>query len=270
MERQLREVGSTALMVYFVHFWQADKDGKYFKSVSWEDIYRLYEFNGELSCLLKRVGDKVETAFREQVAYQMEQAYDCYWHYKEDLFKEPCERTLQDGQKVIRSTYGEIQKFSGVYFRQHGEQPFRRMMYSINFRQIFHLYASLKRCRAKELVAEAFGIPHVGVFESCMFAIEELRNFYSHLNPMWAKRYNGLHYSLYYSVHYDWLKSQEVENNNLYYRLCLLNYFLQAFESDYPYSTLSRKLLDEYANRPLLYEMGFTEDWEEESMWKCK
>ncbi len=270
MEQQLKEVGSTALMDYFLHFWQTDEEGKHLKSASWKDICQLFEFNEKFIGLLKTAGDRVEMAFREQVAYQMEQAFGSYWHYDENLFKAPCEKNLQDGRKATHSAYLEIQKFTGVYFKQQGEYPFRYIMFKINFRQMFHMYTCLRPCPAKERIAEALGIPHVATFESSMYAIEELRNFYSHLNPMWAKRYKEIRYCLRYPLYYDWLKSPAVRSNSIYYRLCLLNYILQRIGSDYELSPLLHKLLKKYKKVVPLPEMGFTEDWEEESMWKCK
>lgn len=268
MEDLLRQIGLTALMDYLRHFWHADQDGKYLSSVYWDDIQQLYEFNEQFISLTKTVGDKVETAFREQIAYQMEQAYGCYWHYDKNLFKEPCEKTLHDGQKVIHSAYQEIQNFTKLYFKQTGKHPFRRIMYKITFRQLFHVYTDLKPSLAKERIAEAFGIPHIATFESSMYAIEELRNLYSHLTPIWVNRYyKEIRYCLHYPSYFDWLKNTTVKSNNVYYRLCLLNYFLRAIESDYPFPALLYELLEENSNVISSAEMGFTEDWTEEDMW---
>lgn len=270
MEGQLRRTGLTALMDYLHYYWQPDDDGKYLKSVSWEKLYQSYKFNTELISLIKIAGDQIETAFREQIAYQMEQTYGCYWHYQEEMFWEPRETILKDGKKKVRCAYYDLQKFMGKYFIEECLHPFRSILHKISFGQLFRTYVELNPCPEKEQIADAFGIPHVATFESNMFAIEKLRNFCAHPRLLWAKKYKDIRYRLYYPDYPMWLKNPAVKSNTIYYRLCLLNYFLQAIESDYPFVVKLYKLLEENSEVVSPTEMGFTKGWENEKMWKLE
>ncbi len=269
MYQQLRNIGKTALLPYLCFFWTEDEEKKYFKTVQWKDIYYLYKLNEDLQPLITQASQKLEVALREHLAYWMEQRYGAYWHYDESLFQEPTIRLLNDGRKVYKSAYIDIQEFMGKYFRQGGEHAFREILNKLSFGLLYRIYSGLEQCAEKEMIANELGMQFSHIFRLHLFAIEELRNDCAHPCPICCKSYKIIDCKFEGYPDYIWLKNpEEVEKNTLYYRLCILNYFMQIIDSDFNFSQRLKLLLKYYKGSTPLQKIGFTNKWKKEPMWK--
>ena len=268
MNDQLKRKGITSFIPYLKYFWHENAEGKYFEFLDWEDVCRLYEFNANLQALISAAIAKIEVAFREQITYSMEQVHGGYWHYLDSLFQESTKNVLRDGQVVEKSAYKEIHSFVRKYFKQGDRHTFREIIEMLSFGLLYRIYSCLRPCREKELIAKGLGISSVSIFTSCFYVLVRLRDDCAHPGVIWNKNFKPPKHILHYSQGYTWLKEVEkARTDKLYYRLCLLNYFLQIVDSEYNFTEDLLCLLDKYGQVISFPVMGFPVDWEKEKMW---
>ena len=258
-EEALNDLANKNIMPYVWYIMRGGgTTGQCSKSISWEDVRRLYDFDLELRNLVANSVSIVEIAFREKFAYCMEFMFGRYWQNDEDMFK------LSKGN---RSVYNDIQCWISLYCAK-GKCSFRELLDEIDWGKAYRVFSRLSPevYKVKERIAREMGIPSVSIFSSVIFSLIELRNDCAHVRQIWDARYTHNPDLLYYSNTHLWLREPErVQLDKIYYRFCLLNYFHQVIDPD---STFRDELLDLLKDLVPLREMGFPEDWTDEPMWQ--
>ncbi len=258
VSHHLKHIGLGALMPYLCYFWHNDPEGKYLRSVSWNSVYSLYEFNDDLRLLLLQATGKVETTLLELLAYYLEQSYGSYWHLKPTVFK------YAESNKVYEDIWNFVQKR-----KKNEHHTFQEAKIGMSLGMTYRIYSQLENHSVKEIIASAMGMPPVQVFSSSIYAITNLRNCCAHPQRIWNKRFNIIPDEFYYTLTHTWLNNNmKVDRRRIYYLFCLLNYFMQVIDPDFGFVERLCALLEQYKDVISFTEMGFTDDWKEEPMWK--
>ena len=181
-EKMRKDLANKDIISYLNYFAHDDRGGLYFRSVRWENVRRLYDFDERLRCLIFKSISRVETSFRMQFAYWMEQGFGRFGQYKEGMFKEP------KGNR--RSVYKDIQCWIKRYCLRW-RCPFRDILDKIGWGKCYRIFSRLspEAYGIKERIAREMGIPSVSIFSSVIFSLIELRNDCAHMRIVWNAQY---------------------------------------------------------------------------------
>ena len=114
-------------------------------------------------------------------------------------------------------------------------------------------------------IAEYFGLKPL-VFTSWLTALANLRNMCCHHARVWNRDFM-LKPAEPRKTKYAWIGTLNMDKKRIYYRMCIIRYFLSSIS---PNNNFHEKLLGLLTNFPSvdIVAMGFNKKWKDEDLWK--
>jgi abortive infection bacteriophage resistance protein len=246
----------------------ADKQKHVFKyGAQFETAFKLYCFDRELRSLIISELEKIEVAIRAKMIYVLSQKFGGFWFQDLTLFKNPQKFQTQLSVKLKEEYDRSDEEFIRAFRLKYSDPlpPSWMIMEIISFGTLSKLFSQLKPSREKRDIANYFGLADV-VFENWLHSIVYLRNICAHHSRLW-NRTLSIKPQILQSPRKLWLKNVNVRSDRTYYVLCMIKYLLQTVNPKSRFAFKLKSLFLKYPNVDT-YAMGFTNNWEQESLWK--
>lgn len=236
--------------------------------VSFEQIITLYEFDRKLSQLIFNAIEKIEVALRTQIIYQWAMVYGSHWQNNPSLYRDSVRfanliNTLQN--EIDRSHETFIEHYKKKY-TSPAEPPSWMSLEVSSFGLLSQIFSNLKKGEEKLLVAKHFGLNEIGILENWMHCFSNIRNICAHHGRLWNRRLTA-HIKLPTNPQKHFIYNKIVYPYKLYAAICCIQYMLNAIT---PSNGFKKSLVELMNGCPLAQEkeMGFPNNWKEETFWK--
>lgn len=271
-EHYLNTVGYYRLSGYW---WPmlADKNTRVFKPNStFENVIDIYNFDKELRLLLFDVIESIEIALRNKLIHHPSLELSPWWFEDSNNFKDTVSHT-----DVLISIDRELQQTKEVFIKEHYKKyhtdtrrpPAWKTLEVVSFGTISKLYGNLKNAiKAKNTIAQEFGIVNHTFLPSWLQAISQIRNMCAHHSRLWNKNLPGAPRLMPKPPH-PWLINvpQASEFFMLYIHLCCMKYLLNIIKPGNEMTAKLVSLLSHYKNIDPL-ALGLKPNWQDEPLWK--
>ena len=135
----------------------------------------------------------------------------------------------------------------------------------LSFGNLNYIYSNIASNRLRKLIADYFGLKPQ-VFTSWLTVLANLRNMCCHHARVWNRDFM-LNPAEPKKAKNAWVDTSKVDKKRIYYRLCIIRYFLFLVS---PNNNFNEKLLSLLADFPSvdIAAMGFNKEWQKEKLWK--
>ncbi len=239
----------------------------FIKKVNFEDIIALYVFDRRLRLLVFNAIEKIEIALRTKIIYEYSLVHGSHWFLKKELFHKASfydsnYKSLK--KEVERST----ETFIKHYFKNYTAPelpPAWMSLEVISLGLLGKIFSNLKRGKVKTKVANEFGLKNDAHLESWIHSFAYLRNICAHHGRLWNRRFI-VRPVIPYNTLNAFLDNTRIHDNKLYAQLSCINYILQSISPKSSFVGNLKTLLNE-STIASEKEMGFPENWKEETLW---
>lgn len=227
----------------------------------------MYRFDRKLRLLLFNEIEKIEVAIRSCITnYASLNFGNLFWLTDKSFFsnEDKYQATLAVIDKEIQNSKEDfITHFNETYLEAY--PPAWMIAEIIPFGSLAHIFMNLKDNGLKKKIAQHFGL-QAPAFVSWLIVLGGLRNLCCHHARMWNRE---LPISPTEPKHmkYGWIDSSRTDKRRMYYRICMIRYFLYTVSPDNNFKDKLKTLLAAYPNIDTA-AMGFPSDWESEDIWK--
>ena len=135
----------------------------------------------------------------------------------------------------------------------------------LSFGNLNYIYSNIASNRLRKLIAEYFGLKPQ-VFTSWLTVLANLRNMCCHHARVWNRDFM-LNPAEPRKTSKVWIDTSKLDKKRLFYRLCIIRYFLSGVS---PNNNFNEKIADLLSKFPSIdiTAMGFGLDWENELLWQ--
>ncbi len=260
----LLNIGYHRLSAYIFPFYKSPKSDLILKEgTTFEQVLTLYRFDKKLRILLFNEIEKIEVAIRSVLAnVGCQELNDRYWITKPEYFAnaDKFNQTLGIIEKELASSKEDyIERFRQNYIESY--PPAWMITEILSFGNLNYIYSNISSNQLMKHIAGYFGL-QPQVFISWLTVLANLRNMCCHhariwnrdfmLNPAEPKKTKGA-----------WIDTSKVDKKRIYYRLCIIRYFLSSVS---PNNNFNEKLSHLLADFPSvdIAAMGVDRDWKDE------
>ena len=267
-ESYLMNIGYHRLSAYIFPFYKIPKsDLKLKDDTTFEQVMILYRFDKKLRIVLFNEIEKIEVAIRSVLAnIGCQELGDKYWITRAEYFAnaEKFNQTLAVIEKELASSKEEyIENFR----RNHIEDypPAWMIAEVLSFGNLNYIYSNIASNRLRKLIADYFGLKPQ-VFTSWLTVLANLRNMCCHHARVWNRDFM-LNPAEPRKASKVWIDTSRIDKKKLFYRLCIIKYFLSAVS---PNNNFNGKIADLLSKFPPIdiTAMGFIKDWKSEPLWR--
>lgn len=253
------------------------------ENTTWEQVHELYVFDRKLRLLVFDAIERLEIAIRTQIIYQLSHKYGSHWQDESSIFQVST-RKRKDSTIVTVDVFAEIQKHISEQLKSNKAEVFiqhYRNKYSaphnppswmgveiMYFNHLSRICTGLKNRVDVSGISQYFDLPPQ-IFCSWLHTINYVRNLCAHHARLWNRELNIVPEKLHFAKHKQWISNPEtVQRGKLYYFLCMINFLLQTANPTSTFKIRLAELLEEYKCIVNIGNMGFSENWKEETIWK--
>ena len=194
-------------------------------------------------------------------------SHGSFWHHNSTLFHK--EGHYHDHfaslkKEVDRSKETFIDHYKSTYTIPE-DPPCWMALEVSSIGLLSKIFQNLKKSPEKKEIVKSFGLTEHLILENWIFCFCNLRNICAHHGRVWNRRFAPI--KIPYNTLYPFLDKTSIYPNKLYAVLCCIEYILKIIS---PHSLLKDRLKDLMARCPLNQgkEMGFPDNWQEDSFWK--
>ncbi len=243
----------------------------FIKSVTFEEIFQLYQFDSRLRQLIFSALEEIEIALRTQIIYQFSKSFGSHWQLDPLIYRDTARFAQQIqtlNEEIDRSDETFIKHYKTKYTSP--TQPPSWMSIEVaSIGLLSKIYMNLKKGSEKDAVALYFGLKKFEVLENWMLCFTNMRNICAHHGRLWNRRLTA-HPTLPYNTVHPFLSKNDINNiypNKLYAVICCIIYTLNSIESK---NAFKQQLIELISNCPLKQEkeMGFSSNWQNHQVWK--
>ena len=251
-ERFLSCVSYYRLTAYLLTF--KGKDGNYLQGTSFDDVYRLYNFDRKLRRIIYSALEELEISLRAQISYYHSHKYGSDGYMKSDTFNSQHNHT-----DFIERINGLVKKNNKLPFVMHhttnydNHFPLWVITELFTFGMLSYFYADMITVDQKNL---AYGIFKTTVpnAKSWLYCCTNLRNICAHSQRLYNSTFSVVPASI-----------QQVEKTSERKLFAALMALKELYPSAYKWnndfiSEIS-VLFDEYKDIILLQAIGFPAEW---------
>jgi abortive infection bacteriophage resistance protein len=247
-----------------------DPEHPFTKEVTLGQIMSLYNFDRKLRLLVFNALGKIEVAIRTKLIYHWSMQYGGSWWEKPELFRS-YNKFQKDKEKLANELDQSSETFIDHYYNKYTEPydpPAWITLETASFGLLSKIFENLKKSEEKKNVAKEFGLPTPELLESWLHSFVHLRNFCAHHARIWNRRLT-VGPQLPTNPLYQFIGLNDVFNNKLYASLSCIVYVLNIISPNHSFVNQFHYLLQTH---PIVQprEMGFTENWGDETIWKLK
>ena len=268
VESYLLNIGYHRLSAYIYPFYKSPKsDLKLKEGTNFEQVLTLYRFDKKLRILLFNEIEKIEVAIRSVLAnIGCQELDDRYWITKPEYFAnaDKFNQTLAVIEKELTSSKEDyIEDFRRNYVENY--PPAWMITEVLSFGNLNYIYSNVASNQLMKRIAEYFGLKPQ-VFTSWLTVLANLRNMCCHHARVWNRDFM-LKPAEPRKTKYAWIGTLKMDKKRIYYRLCIIRYFLSSIS---PNNNFNEKLLELLTNFPSvdIAAMGFNKEWKNEDLWK--
>ena len=268
VESYLLNIGYHRLSAYIYPFYKSPKsDLKLKEGTNFEQVLTLYRFDKKLRILLFNEIEKIEVAIRSVLAnIGCQELDDRYWITKPAYFAnaDKFNQTLAVIEKELTSSKEDyIEDFRRNYVENY--PPAWMITEVLSFGNLNYIYSNVASNQLMKRIAEYFGLKPQ-VFTSWLTVLANLRNMCCHHARVWNRDFM-LKPAEPRKTKYAWIGTLKMNKKRIYYRVCIIRYFLSSIS---PNNNFNEKLLELLTNFPSvdIAAMGFNKEWKNEDLWK--
>ncbi len=227
----------------------------------------LYRFDKKLRILLFNEIEKIEIAIRSVLAnIGCQELNDKYWITEAAYFanSDKFNQTLSIIDKeLISSKEDYIEEFRQNFIETY--PPAWMITEVLSFGNLNYIYSNISKNQLMKHIAGYFGLKPQ-VFTSWLTVLANLRNMCCHHARVWNRNFMLNPAEPRKTVN-AWIDTTTTDKKRIYYRLCIIRYFLASVS---PNNNFNQKLSNLLADFPSIdiTAMGFCQNWKEESLWK--
>lgn len=267
-ESYLMNIGYHRLSAYIFPFYKIPKSNLVLKDgTTFEQVMTLYRFDKKLRIVLFNEIEKIEVAIRSVLAnIGCQELGDKYWITKAEYFanNDKFRQTLAVIEKELAASKEEyIESFRQNYIEDY--PPAWMITEGLSFGNLNYIYSNIASNRLRKLIAEYFGLKPQ-VFTSWLTVLANLRNMCCHHARVWNRDFM-LNPAEPRKASKVWIDTSKLDKKKLFYRLCIIRYFLSAVS---PNNNFNEKIADILFYFPSIdiTAMGFCKDWKIASLWR--
>lgn len=263
----ITNIGYFRLSAYFYPLLQMPKENHRYKAGSnFKQVMEMYRFDRKLRLLLFNEIEKIEIAIRSAIVnITAQELNNPFWmttlasYFDADKYATALQLIDKEYQK---SKEDFILHFKQTYSESY--PPAWMIAEILPLGTLARIYMNLDSNQVKKKVAQKFGL-QVPVFNSWIMMLSQIRNMCCHHTRMWNRELPVIPMEPRKHA-YPWIDSTHVDKKRMYYRICIIRYFLFAIS---PENTLRQKLESLFELYPGvdIYAMGFPRQWKEEKLW---
>lgn len=228
------------------------KDNKYIEGITFEKIYRHYEFDKALRLLLMELIEYIEISIRTQLSYMIAHKYPDLGYRNPDHFIN-AEKHL----RLLELLDDELNKSNELFVKHHRENrngifPVWVALEMATFSNLVSLYRNLRN-EDKRIISNQYNI-NFKVFMNWLTVLKILRNRCAHHSRL----FNSLIITKPTILYSD--RHLELQGHHLYTQIFILKYFIKDRPIWDSWVTRLESLIEEYDDVDIA-RMGFKEDW---------
>ena len=266
--KYLENIGYFRLTGYMFHLQSKDGNHTFLKSISFEDIIQIYQFDKKLKLLMIDYIERIEVAMRAQLSNNYSTEYGFFWYANKDLFQD--KEQFNQLNKFIKTSFARPQElFLKSFKKKYIEEsipPSNMAMEILTLGKLSRLFSSLKNNEQKQAISKHFGLPS-NIVASWLAYLTIIRNVSAHHSRLWnrtllvakplipKKRYK--------------FKGQLPNNFNssMYGVISIIDRILQAINKNNSFTDKVTDLIDSY---PMIdtQKMGFPKNWKTDATWR--
>lgn len=267
-ESYLMNIGYHRLSAYIFPFYKTPKSNLILKDgTTFEQVMTLYRFDKKFRIVLFNEIEKIEVAIRSVLAnIGCQELGDKYWITKAEYFAnaDKFRQTLVVIEKELAASKEEyIENFRQNYIEDY--PPAWMITEVLSFGNLNYIYSNIASNRLRKLIADYFGLKPQ-VFTSWLTVLANLRNMCCHHARVWNRDFM-LKPAEPRKASNVWIDTSKLDKKKLFYRLCIIRYFLSAVSPDNNFNEKTADLLSEFPSIDIT-AMGFCQNWENEPLWK--
>lgn len=264
----LMNIGYHRLSAYIYPFYKSPKNDLSLKEgTEFDQVLTLYRFDKKLRILLFNEIEKIEVAIRSVLAnIGCQELNDKYWITEPAYFAntDKFNQTLSIIDKELTSSKEDyIEEFRQNYIETY--PPAWMITEVLSFGNLNYIYSNISKNQLMKHIAGYFGLKPQ-VFTSWLTVLANLRNMCCHHARVWNRNFMLNPAEPRKTVN-AWIDTTAIDKKRIYYRLCIIRYFLASVS---PNNSFNQKLSSLLADFPSIdiTAMGFSLNWKEESLWK--
>lgn len=267
VENYLMNIGYHRLSAYIYPFYKSPKsDLKLKERTTFKQVLTLYRFDKKLRILLFNEIEKIEVAIRSILAnIGCQELNDKYWITKPEYFAnaDKFNQTLAVIEKELASSKENyIEDFKRNYVESY--PPAWMITEVLSFGNLNYIYSNIASNRLMKRIAGYFGL-QPQVFTSWLTVLANLRNMCCHHARVWNRDFM-LNPAEPRKMAKIWIDTSKIDKKKIYYRLCIIRYFLASVS---PNNNFNKKIVDLLVQFPSIdiAAMGFCRDWQNTHLW---
>lgn len=271
----LEHIGYFRLKAYLYPFLEKPERNEIFqKGTTFDMALNIYKFDRKLRILLFNELEKIEVAVRAAIVNIVSaELNDLFWMTNRDYFSFNSKEWNRCINYIsLRENYRKekfIEHFQRIYQEKHA--PAWMIAEILPFGQLYQIFNKLCSLRIKKKVAKKFGINNVDVFTSWLSLLTDTRNLCCHHSRIWNRVDKAIYYRDLWTNNPNWrdpnMQNYDPNIRMLYFKLCVIKYFLNIVVPTNSMTSKIKYLLDKY-HIDNLKAMGFPDQWQQEPVWQ--
>lgn len=268
VENYLLNIGYHRLSAYIYPFYKSPKSDLALKEgTTFEQVLTLYRFDKKLRVLLFNEIEKIEVAIRSVLAnIGCQELNDRYWITRPEYFanQEKFNQTLAIIEKELASSKEDyIEDFRQNYIEDY--PPAWMITEVLSFGNLNYIYSNIASNKLMKHIAGYFGLKPQ-VFTSWLTVLANLRNMCCHHARIWNRDFM-LNPAEPRKTSNAWIDTTRIDKKRIFYRLCIIRYFLASVSTNNNFNKKVANLLMNYPSIDIA-AMGFCKEWKKEDLWK--
>ncbi|WP_025835227.1 Abi family protein [Bacteroides rodentium] len=264
----LMNIGYHRLSAYIYPFYKSPKSElKLKEGTTFEQVLTLYRFDKKLRILLFNEIEKIEVAIRSVLAnIGCQELEDKFWITKPEYFAnaDKFSQTLSIIEKELASSKEDyIEDFRQNYTEDY--PPAWMITEVLSFGNLNYIYSNIASNKLMKRIASYFGLKPQ-VFTSWLTVLANLRNMCCHHARIWNRDFM-LNPAEPRKTSNAWIDTAHIDKKRMFYRLCIIRYFLASVSPDNNFNEKIASLLADYPSIDIA-AMGFCKEWEKENLWE--
>mgnify|MGYP000623335693 CR=1 FL=1 len=241
-----------------------------YNNITFDKMYKLYEFDMKLRHLILSVLENIEISLRTYIAYNLSLKYGAEAHNKEEIFKDINLHKGyydEDGRYhngLLDEIESEKRKKKNELFVKHhiktynGKFPIWAVVEIFSFGMLSKMYKNLVVAEQKEISRGCFNTNHQ-LLESWLDTLAYIRNTCAHYGRLYNKKLPKIP-----KIHSRYSQYKEdIEINKVFVAILALKELLTPINKYDEFKESLKSLIKEYINVIDLYTLGFIDKWEE-------